>query len=257
MYGACRFVWADRGPPFSSAAFEDCKSWCISLNLTAPYCPTSSGGAERTIGVLKEILKRVDTAGSCFETAFVAYKTTRTKSGFSPAQLFYLRNVRTPGTPSLWQEPKVGEMVQARDRVRAARATKEEDRPGLPPLEVGDLVVGQHPKSSEWTLAGEVSAVAHGARAYYVKYHEGGGRLFTRVDLKLDKSGVYGYTDAEMRQLEELWRLHNPDMPGAQPGSGEPAQRAESGSSTRRRSERLLNRRRVTFLVEREGEVVQ
>ena len=58
MFGAVRFVRADRGPPFSSAAFLSfCKSWNISLNLTAPYCPTSSGGAERSIGVLKEILK--------------------------------------------------------------------------------------------------------------------------------------------------------------------------------------------------------
>ena len=38
------------------------------------------------------------------------------------------------------------DMVQARDRVRAARETKEEDRQGLPPLEVGNLVVG-HPPS--------------------------------------------------------------------------------------------------------------
>ena len=43
------------------------------------------------------------------------------------------------------------------------------------PLEVWDLVVRQHPKSSEWTLAGEVSTVTHRDRAYNVKYHEGGG----------------------------------------------------------------------------------
>ena len=122
---------------------------------------------------------------------------------------------------------------------------------------MGDLVVGQHPKSSQWTMAGEVSTVTHGGSAYWINFHEGGGLLFTRVDLKLYKSGVYGYTDAEMRQLEELWRLHNPDMPGAQPGSGEPAQRAESERRRRRRSQRLLNRRCVTFLVGPEGETVQ
>ena len=84
-------------------------------------------------------------------------------------------------------EPEVEKMVEARYRVRATRATQEEDRPGLPPLEVGDLVVAQHPQSMGWTLAGEVSLVAHGGRAYYVKYHEWGGRLFTRVGLNLDK----------------------------------------------------------------------
>ena len=84
-------------------------------------------------------------------------------------------------------------MVQARDRVRAARATYEEDRQGLPLLEVED------PKTSKWTLAGEVSAVTHGARAYYVKYHKGGGRLFSRKDLKLDNARMHGYTEAEMK----------------------------------------------------------
>jgi hypothetical protein len=87
-------------------------------------------------------------------------------------------------------------MVVARDRIRAARATKEEEWPGLPPLELGDLVVGQHPKSGQWTMAGDVSTVAHGGRAYWIKFHEGGGRLFSMVGLKLDKSGVYSYADA-------------------------------------------------------------
>ena len=55
MFGAVRYVRADRGPPFSSAAFLDfCKAWNISLNLPAPYCPTTSGGAESCIGVLKK-----------------------------------------------------------------------------------------------------------------------------------------------------------------------------------------------------------
>ena len=154
----------------------------------------------------------------------------------------------------MWEEPTVEDMVVARDRVRAARATLEENRSGLPPLYVGDLVLGQHPISSEWTLEGEVSTVAHGARAYYVKYHKGGGRLFTRVDLKLDKSGVYGYTEAETRKLEELWELHNPGMPGAQPRL---AQRADSDRGMRRRSERLLCRRHVSFLIGQEGGTVQ
>ena len=199
-------------------------------------------------------MKKVDTEGSCFETAFAAYKTTRTESGFSPAQLFFLRNVRTAKTPSLWQEPIVEEMVVARDRIRAARATKEEDRQGLAPLEVGDLVVGQHPKSCQWTMSGEVSTVTHGGRAYWVKFHEGGGRLFSRVDLKLDRSGNYGYTEQEMRQLEELWELHNPEIPENQPGDRGgrsldlEKQRADSDRRTRRRSKRLLNRQGVSFM---------
>ena len=121
-------------------------------------------------------------------------------------------------------------------------------------MEVGDLVVGQHPKSGQWTLAGEVSTATHGGWAYWVKFHEGGGRLFSRVDLKLDKSGVYGYTEQQMRQLEVLcseWR--NPEGYEGQPGDKE-KQKAESG---KRRSRRLLNRQRVSFVVEPEEETGQ
>ena len=57
-----------------------------------------------------------------------------------------------------------------------------------------------------------------------------------------------------MRKLEALWKLHNPDMPGAQPGL---APRAESERSMRRKSKRLLNRRGVSFLVGQEGETLQ
>ena len=72
-------------------------------------------------------------------------------------------------------------------------------------------------------MAGEVSVVTHGGRAYWVKFHKGGGRLFTWVDLKKDKSGVYGYTDREMRQLAELWESHNPV--GIQPRGSEEGSR--------------------------------
>ena len=169
----------------------------------------------------------------------------------------FLRNVRTPNTPSLWQETEVADMVVARDRIRAARATKVEEWPGLPLLELGDLVVGQHPKSGQWTMADEVSTVAHGGRVYWIKFYEGGGRLFSRVGLKLDKSGVYSYADAEMKQLEELWDLHNPVMPGTQPVSGAERQRADSARRARRRSGRLLNRRGVSFVNGPEGETAQ
>ena len=69
---------------------------------------------------------------------------------------------------------------------------------------------------------------------------------------------MYGYTEKEMRQLDELWKLHNPDRPGTQPGDSEvDRQRADSTRRARRRSERLLNRRGVSFLAEPEEEAAQ
>ena len=69
------------------------------------------------------------------------------------------------------------------------------------------------------------------------------------MDLKLDKSGVYGYTGQEMRQLEALcseWR--NPERSEGQPGDREKA------DSDRRRSRRLLNRQGVSSIAGLEAE---
>ena len=73
--------------------------------------------------------------------------------------------------------------------------------------------MGQHPKTWEWSLVGEVSEVAHGERAYIVTYHEGGSRMFSRPDLKLDNSGRFGYTAAEMRELEKYCQTEE-EKPG-------------------------------------------
>ena len=52
--------------------------------------------------------------------------------------------------------------------------------------------------------------------------------------------------------------MHNPDRPVTQPGgSGAERQRADSARRARRRSERLLNRRGVTFMARPEGETAQ
>ena len=71
-------------------------------------------------------------------------------------------------------------MVADRDKVRAARAVANKDIPGLPPLYVGDLVVGQLPQTEEWSLDEEVTEVTHGKKAYIVTCHD--------RHLKLDKN---------------------------------------------------------------------
>ena len=61
-----------------------------------------------------------------------------------------------------------------------------------------------------------------------------------------------------MRQLEELWELHNPGRKGTRPGDSEvDRQRADSARGARRRSERLLNRRGVSFMARPEEEAAQ
>ena len=59
------------------------KAYSVSLNLTAPYHQESSGSAERVVGILKQLLKKTQTEGSCFETAFAAFKNTFCGAGAS------------------------------------------------------------------------------------------------------------------------------------------------------------------------------
>ena len=63
-------------------------------------------------------MKKTEEEGTCAEEAMSVFRNTRNESGYSPNQLFFLRNWRDPNLPDLRAEPEVEEMVKARDRVR-------------------------------------------------------------------------------------------------------------------------------------------
>ena len=52
---------------------------------------------------------------------------TRKPSGYSPNQLFFLRNWRDPKLPSLLPKPSTEEMVKVRDRVRVGITVKRDE----------------------------------------------------------------------------------------------------------------------------------
>ena len=110
--------------------------------------------------------------------AFAAFKNRRNIKGYSPNQLFFLRNLRNPQLPSFEAEPSIGDMVEAWDRQKAKRVLKESDSTALPGLTVGDLVRGQHSRTGEWLLGGMAMKVMHSGRLVYVKYHKSDSRLF-------------------------------------------------------------------------------
>ena len=70
-------------------------------------------------------------------------RNTRNESGYSPNQLFYLRNWRDPNLHHMHEETVVEEMVKARDRVRHGRSIKHDElKRGWPKLHPGDMVRG-------------------------------------------------------------------------------------------------------------------
>ena len=97
-----------------------CERYFIDLQITSPYNPESSGAAERGVG----LVKKTNEEGLCLEEALAAFENTRSESGFSPDQLFFLRNLQNPSLPNLITEPVVEEMVEARNRARAGGTVK-------------------------------------------------------------------------------------------------------------------------------------
>ena len=132
--------------------------------------------------MVKKIMAKTEEEGTCVDEAMSVFKNTRNESGYSPNQLFFLRNWRDPHLPDLRGEPEVEEMVKARDRVRGdcARVKKDELKSAWPRLFPGDMVRGQHPKTKVWNLKGTVLGMVHGDRAVNVDLDEGEPRLFAR-----------------------------------------------------------------------------
>ena len=67
-------------------------------------------------------------------------------------------------------EPVMEEMEKARERVKGGcnRLKEDESKAAWPLLHPGDMVRGQHPKTKEWSLKGEVLEMVHGSRAVNV-----------------------------------------------------------------------------------------
>ena len=138
-------------------------------------------------------MKKTEEEGSCMEEAMSVFRNTRNESGYSPNQLFFLRNWRDHHLPDLRPEPTVEEMVKARDRVKGGcyKVKKDELSSAWPRLLPGDMVRGQHPRTKEWSLKGEVLEMVTGDRAVNVELDKGVTRLFARDAVRKDTTRAY------------------------------------------------------------------
>ena len=145
--GVSRSIRCDNGPPFFGKEFREfCDKYNIGLDLTAPYDPKSSGSAERGVGLIKQIMMKMEEEWSDKEEALAFFRNTRNESGYSPNQLFFLCNWREHNLPDLRAEPVMEEMVKARERVKRCFNKVREDKlkAAWPALYAGDMVMGQH-----------------------------------------------------------------------------------------------------------------
>ena len=118
-FGVSRSIICDNGSPFFIRGFmEFCDEYKIRLDLTSPYNLESSGAAERGVVLIKQIMKKMEEEGLCMEEALAVFRNTRNNSGYSPNQLFFLRNWQDHNLSNMRAEPMMEEMEKARERVK-------------------------------------------------------------------------------------------------------------------------------------------
>ena len=104
------------------------------------------GATERGVGLIKAIMRMTEEEGSCFKEALAVFRNIRNESGYSPNELFFLRNWRD----HVLGEPVVEEMEKARDIVKVGhRVKKDENTRGWPQLHLGNIFRGRQPKTKE------------------------------------------------------------------------------------------------------------
>ena len=145
------------------------------------------------MGLIKQIMKKTEEEGSDKEDALAVFRNTRNESGYSPIQLFSLRNWRDHNLPDLTAEPVMEEMVKAREMVNGGcyKVREDELKAAWPALHAGDMVRGQHPQTKEWSLKEEVLEMVHRNRAFNVDLDDGRTRLLARDGVRKNTTKAY------------------------------------------------------------------
>jgi transposase InsO family protein len=178
--------WSDGGPQFPSAVFKQfLKEWGVTLGLSSPHFPQSNGVAEAGVKFMKKAGSF--TSGSFdvnkFGQSLLLFRNTAISGGRSPTQIVFNRPMRNclPAYRRLfaveWQ--KDADVLEKRARRAKELRTEHFNRRAhpLPPLQVGNAVLIQHPISKCWSTPGVITEVGLN-RDYLVK--TAAGRVFRR-----------------------------------------------------------------------------
>ncbi|XP_032784417.2 uncharacterized protein K02A2.6 [Daphnia magna] len=180
--------WSDGGPQFPAAEFKQfLKEWGVSLGVSSPHFPQSNGVAEAGVKSMKKLIAGSFTSGSFdvnkFGQSLLLFRNTAVSGGRSPAQVVFNRPMRDclpahrRSFAAEWQ--KDADVLEKRARRAKELRTEHFNRRAhpLPPLQVGNAVLIQHPISKCWSTPGVITEVGPN-RDYLVKTPA--GRVFRR-----------------------------------------------------------------------------
>ncbi|KAK3920985.1 hypothetical protein KUF71_010200 [Frankliniella fusca] len=220
MFGSPEVIRSDNGPPFNSWDFKRfCETWDITHTTSSPHFPQSNGKAEAAVKIVKEIIQRGEIL-----TGLLAYRDAKLKIGFTPAQLFLGRHLRTtvPSLPTRlepsWPDfPKLRTLLNERNAAAKKRFDQAKRAKELAPLQV---------KAQVWITDlqtyGTITGEADSPRSYYVST---GGRILRRNRRNLldatalaTRLGPYQYPPVDAEPKVTQPPPHRPTQAASTPG---------------------------------------
>lgn len=175
--GIPKIVFSDNGPQFKSAEFSEfAKSYDFQHHTSSPLYPKSNGIFEKTVGIVKGILKKYADDGSDFHMSLLIYRATPILDGQSPAEILNNGRKLRSNLP-MADSCRGNHFTESYERAKIQQKLKQKqyhDRntKELSPLSPGQTVRLRNHNDSNWGNCGKVlDQVA--PRSYLVQTENG------------------------------------------------------------------------------------
>ena len=171
-FGYAKRARHDDGPEFRDKFVSWLKQVGCRSEVSSAYNPASNGLAESAVKNVKNLVKRCSDSKECFETALAEFRVAPREDGYSPAELFYKRQVRGL-LPELPKKLDITAAELARDKVQQQYTERRQTRSQSKTLTLGERVWMQDQNTKKWTIEGVVKSVRNNGKSYVVETDTG------------------------------------------------------------------------------------
>ena len=140
---------------------EFLERWNVDRRMSSPYHPESNGRAEAGVKAMKALIKHAgDTSSESFYRGLLEWRNTPKEHGRSPAMIVFGVQQRAivPCPPDSLVRPKTEDDVSWAERrdnlIEKRRVRFNCEKSELQPIDVGDKVRVQDPKTLKWNDIG-------------------------------------------------------------------------------------------------------
>lgn len=221
--GIPKIVFSDNGPQFKSAEFSEfAKSYDFQHHPSSPLYPKSNGLVEKTVGIVKGLLKKSADDGSDFHTSLLIYRATPILADHqSPAEILNNGRKLCSNLP-MADSCRGNHLTESYERAKIQQKLKQKqyhDRntKELSPLSPGQTLRLWDHNDSNWGNCGKVlDQVA--PRSYLVQTENGHMYRRNRRHILQSNEQFTPYQQYDCQNNDNVYHLsHNPCDDGNTP----------------------------------------